>query len=274
MDSVLAIARGHMPPDLAQEFLPDDMIIFTRGKKTNRSAHDRDSCPYCELQARTWKLTVSVTLTTVLALAIPHMLPVWLGLVSPVFNWLLWLSELSFILFVVLVSWAFQRSPMSMIRAGIPLFSKIDFTLYFAWTIDGPSFTQRYCRVKKIPIGSVGQRLKELEDGWIVMRLAPWPTNGVGSPGYEATWPGRVAISILRWFISRWRYWKRCTLGVHLHERVLSGELAAPIECRVGGLERATLRRERDTGRLLFVELNLSAHWQGKDESGTLGLGF
>jgi len=225
--------------------------MFTKQGQGTYAAHPRQLCQVCQFER---KCSLGI-----LGLTVP--LAFWLNLWyfgSRVgVNW--WYTVPSF-LGICWLLWVTRRIHILILTSYCRFNAQLFETISFYRLTRRPALAQWYWRHEKLPLGPIRRRKKQLDAGWIVMRLAPWPDR---FPWHGHEW--------LNWCILRRQDWKRCALGLYLYENMAASKSPAPIECSVDGLETAALRKKDEN--LLFVELSSARyHWSLRDARGQISL--
>lgn len=225
--------------------------MFTKQGQGTYPAHPQQLCQLCKFE-RKWSLR-----TLVLIILLVFGLHLWFFGSCVGVNW--WYTVPS-CLGICWLAWVTRRTHISILTSYCRFTTQLFETISFYRLTRRPTLAQWYWRHEKLPLGPIRRRKKQLDAGWIVMRLAPWPDR--------FAWHG---LAWLNWCISRRQDWKRCALGLYLYENVAASESPAPIKCYVDGLETAAMRKT--DGNLLFVELNSAIyHWSLRDVKGQISL--
>jgi len=221
--------------------------MFTKQRQSTCHTHPR-RCRTCKFE-RKWILRFLI-----LSILISFKLVAWYfgNWVGP--NW--WYMA-SACLGICLLAQATRRIIILILTSLCHFSTPILDTISFYTLTRNPNICQWYWSHEKLPLGPIRRRKKQLDDGWIVIRLAPWPDR------FTSPW--------LKWLnlcISRRQDWKRCALGMYLYENMAVSDSPAPIECGVDGLEKGAIKK-RTPGHLLFMELNSAKyHWPMRTRGG------
>ncbi|KAK4449586.1 hypothetical protein QBC34DRAFT_404416 [Podospora aff. communis PSN243] len=268
--SVLAMAKGHMPPHLATQFLTDDLIVFTHheledqdhrpGRRRNRHQHP---CPRCKLYRPALLASSIIGSTAGIATSLSILLyldqrtasvtpgPLNQPLPAPLTSHTWRITILSLLSLLLLVLIIYTRKRLISISTLYCIF-----TAQLLYTAELLIRRRLHGHSTK---GPITRNMDSLRAGNILIRLTPWPNQ------HSRPW-----LSWLNWFVARWQDGRRCLLSVHLYETMQAGkEMPAPMECSVEGLEKVSVRRE-DRWFLVDVVGAEELHWPMRNEEGDI----
>lgn len=265
-ESVFAITRGHMYPWFAREFQPGDLILFTKhdanpDAQYHQSYRQCEDCQDCKndiiLPILLWSTAGFMIISLNIGLTI-------MGLQLRGICWVWCLLLFAAYLLILRLMWPARKRWMEFcgLKWHFHFIHRIcQLISLYQLTRNTEERQWHWCHSSKNSLGPIKRRQTYLDDGWIVVRLEPWPAT------FTSPW-----LEWLNWVPSLIQDARRYSISAYLYKNMSREIIAAPMQCSVTGLERVARIQAKQKG-ISFAEINPAEHrWPMRDLKGRFTL--